>query len=629
MLKQIRGTMKSVAALLFAIPLIIAFAAWGVPEVRQFTQSYAVRVGKQGVSASEVQKEFDRFVTNRRLNNEGEFDREAAIAAGAHNQIVQSLAARSALDQESYKMGMSVPREMVSEFLQTSEQFKNPRTGKFDSEALTGILREYNYSIREFEDRLQSDLLRNQLMSAVGAGGAAPKGLVDSLALRETEMRTISYLTITEDMAGSAPATSPQALLEYYKKNSSQFMAPEYRTISVVILKGSDYLETQSISEADLLKAYEADKSRYETPERRTVYQITFEDEAAAKSATDALRGGKPFETLASENGKTLAEVTLTEIQKRDILDPKVGEAAFAVAEAGSVIGPIKGVFGYSVAQIASITPANVKPFEEVRGDLETETQSKDSKKKLFDAIEAIENERDTGASLADAATKAGTIAIEYGPVDSYSFGTGGEIVAGVPGDVLREAFKLEEGEESDAVEFSDKSGYFFIAVTEVTPPDVIPYETVADEVLSRWTKSDRETRMAAVVKSVREAVEKGKSLRESAEPFNRAPIIETVTRRSAGQTLSAAVLDQVFSASKGEAISGPAPIGDAQMVVTVDAIAYDLAKISPDDVAVFAQYVGNQMGQELVDAYSNAVVSDARVKINQAQIDALFTDGQ
>jgi peptidyl-prolyl cis-trans isomerase D len=225
-----------------------------------------------------VQKEFDRFVTNRRLANEGEFDREAAIASGAHNQIVQSLAARSALDQESYKMGMSMPREMVREFLQSCEQFKNPRTGKFDNEALSSILREYNYSIREFEDRLQSDLLRNQLISAVSAGGTAPKGLVDALVLRETESRTISYLTITDDMAGEASAPTPQALQEFYKANSSQFMAPEYRTFSAVILKNSDYAEIESVSDVDLLKTYETNKARYETPERRTVYQITFQE---------------------------------------------------------------------------------------------------------------------------------------------------------------------------------------------------------------------------------------------------------------------------------------------------------------------------------------------------------------
>jgi len=139
MLKQIRGSMKQVASWLIGIPLIVAFAAWGVPEMRQFTQSYPVRIGKTGINGIEIQTEFDRYATNRRLANDGAFDREAAIAAGVPNQIVQSLAARAALDQESLKMGLSMPREMVRNYLQTSDQFKNPRSGKFDNEALTGI----------------------------------------------------------------------------------------------------------------------------------------------------------------------------------------------------------------------------------------------------------------------------------------------------------------------------------------------------------------------------------------------------------------------------------------------------------------------------------------------------------
>lgn len=629
MAKKLSGTMKNAGAILLAAPLILAFAAWGVPEIRQFTRSYAVRIGKQGIPAAEVQKEFDRFITNRRLANEGEFDREAAIAAGAHNQVVQSLAARMALDHESQKMGLSVPREMVRQFLQTNEQFKNPRTGKFDNEALSGIMREYNYTVREFEDRLQSDMLRNQLMSAVGANGAAPKAFMDALVLRETEMRTVSYLTVTEDMAGGASSPTPEALKEYYAKNTSQFMAPEYRKFSAVILKSSDFADVRSVSEEDLLKAYEANKSLYETPERRTVYQITFEDEAAAKAASDALKSGKPFESIAAENGKTLAEVTLADAQERDILDPKVGAAIFGASEAGAVVGPVKGVFGYSLAQVAAITPATVKPFAEVRSEIEQEAQSQDSKKKLFDAIEAIENERDTGASLADAASKAGTISIEYGPVDTYSFGSGGEIVAGVPGEVLREAFKIEEGEETDAIELADKSGYYFIAVTEVTPPAPIPYEQVADEVLARWTKSDRESRIAGVVASIREAVEKGQTLKDAAAPLNRAPIVEEMSRRNAGQTFAAPMLEQIFTAAKGDAISGPAAAGDAQIIVTVDNIAFNTGAVSPDEIYVFAQYIGNQLGQELVDAYTDSVVADARVKIDQTQIDALFTDGQ
>lgn len=628
MLRQIRGTMKSVFAILFAVPLIIAFAAWGVPEMRQFTQNYTVRVGDQGLSALDVQTEFDRYATSQR-NAGRDFNREAAIEAGAHNQIVKSLAARSALDQESLNMGLSVPRETVRDFLQSNEQFRNPRTGKFDNEVLSGILREYNYGIREFEDRLQSDLLRDQLMSAVGVEGPAPRAFVDALVLRETEARAVSYLTVTESMAAPAQTPDEAALKAYYDDNVSQFMAPEYRTFSAIILKNADYAETVAPSEDELRRAYEAARAKYETPERRTVYQFTFADEASAKAAVDALAGGKPFESIAADNGKSLADVTLADALKKDILDPKVADAVFAAKAAGEAVGPIKGVFGFTIAQIAGITPASTRSFEDVRAEIEAETQSKDSKKKLFDAIEAIENERDTGASIAEAASKAGAIAIEYGPVDSFSFGTGGEIVAGVPGEVLREAFRLEEGEESDAVEFDDKSGYFFVAVTEVEPSTAIPFEEVADEVRARWEAADRTARLSAVVTSLRASLAEGKSLKEAAASLNRAPITEVVARRQAGRIFSPAVFDQIFSAGKGEAVSGPSLTGDAEVVATIDEISYDPSRISANDISLFAQYVGGQLGQEIVDAYSDAVVSDARVKINQAQVDEIFSAGQ
>ncbi len=629
MLKQIRGTLKKVAAMFIVVPLILAFAAWGVPEVRQLTQNHAIRVGAEGISGIEVQMEFDRFVTNRRLATEGGFDRESAIAAGVQNQIVQSLATRSALDQESRRIGLVMPREMVRDYLQTSEQFKNPRTGKFDNEALDGIMREYNYGVREFEDRLQSDLLRNQLMSAVNLGGTAPKAFVDSLVLRETENRTISYITITEDVTGVASVATPEALKEYYQENSAQFMAPEYRTFSTIILKNADFAEATAVSEAELRKTYDANKARYETPETRSIYQITYPDKAKADAAIVELKAGKPFETVATENGQALGDVTFSDVQKRDILDPKVGDAVFAVEKIGATAGPIEGVFGFTIAQVAAITPASLKPFDEVRAEIEEESQSQGSKKKLFEAIETIENARDTGASLADAAESAGATSAQYGPIDSYSFGPGGEIVGGISGELLKEAFKLEEGEESDAIEFADKSGYFFIAVSEVTPPAVMPYERVADEVASRWRAADRDRRIAETVKTVRNAVTGGKTLQQASEPLNRAPIIQTVNRRSADQILSAAVVDQVFSAQKGETLSGPAAIGDAQIIITVDEISYDIAKVSPDEIAVFSQYVGTQLGQELADVYASAVLADAGARINQNQIDALFSDGQ
>lgn len=629
MSKKMRGPVQTLLAVVIGVPLVISFVAWGVPEMRQLTSTDAVKVGREGFTALEVKREFDRYVVNRRNQSENGYTAEQALAEGAKDQIVNSLTTQAALDQEALKMGLIVTRPMVSAYLQTSDQFKNPNSGKFDNETLDLILREYGFSIREFEERIRLEMLRAQLLGGVARGGPASPAMIDALIAREVETRDVSYVTIGEDAAGAAPAATPETINAYYEKNKSQFMAPEYRTFTAVVLKNDDYIDRAEATDEKLLEIYNANKAKYETPERRTFYQITIEKEADAAAAVKALKDGRTFESIAIENGQNLAQVTRTDVLKTDIVDPAVGNAVFdASAAAGAVIGPVKGVFGYNVAQIAAVTPAAVKAFEEVRGEIETGFLDQGTKKRLFDKIEDIENERDTGATIADAARKHGVAAQTFGPVDSFSFGRGGEIVDGVPGEVLAAAFKLEEGEESEATELPDKSGYYFVSVTEIIPPAPMPLDTIAAEVEARWRASDRDARISAVVAKINEALAKGAPLAEAAQPYNSAPQPASLTRRSVNDLFSQELLDQVFAAAKGKSVLGRAGDG-RQIVVVVNDIKFGASPVGPDQIAAFGQFIGNQLDQELIDAYANAVRDDARVKINEAQIDTQFAEAQ
>ncbi len=627
MAKNKTGPLRTILLLLIGAPLIVSFIAWGVPEMRQMTRSDAVRIGAKGYSALEVKREFDRYVTNRRNQQDGNFSAEQALAEGAQDQIVDSLATQSALDQEAMKMGLVITRPMVSNYLQTSDQFKSPATGKFDNETLDLILREYGFSIREFEERIRSEMLRQQLLGGVARGGPASSAMVNGLIAREIEAREVSYVTISEEAAGPAPAATPDAVKAYYEKNKSQFMAPEYRTFTAVVLKNEDYADQNEATDDKLLEVYNANKAKYETPERRTFYQITIEKEADADAAIKALKDGRPFESIAIENGQNLAQVTRTDVLKSDIVDPAVGNAVFdASAGAGAVIGPVKGVFGHNVMQIAAVTPATVKTFDEVRGEIEADFRSQGTKKRLFEKIEEIENERDTGATIADAAKKNGAAAVEIGPVDSFSFGRGGEIIDGVAGEVLAAAFKLEEGEESEATEFADKSGYYFLSVTEVIPPAPMPLETIAAEVEARWRAADRDARVGAVVTKITDALAKGAPLAEAAAPFDRAPQPAILTRRSVNDTFSQELLDQIFAVAKGKSVSGRTGDG-AQVIAVVDEIKFGAAPIGPDQIAAFGRFIGNQFDRELIDAYAYAVREDFKVKINKTLIDTQFAE--
>ncbi|MEL7489590.1 MAG: SurA N-terminal domain-containing protein [Pseudomonadota bacterium] len=631
MLDSIRGAMKGVVIWVFVALLILAFALWQVPALQSFTQSSAIRVGDQGVPSSVILNEFNRAMMNQRIQSEGAFTREDAIAAGLPGQIVQSLATRSLVSQEAQKMGLAMPRSLVKEFLDNDERFQNPRTGEFDLQVLTQILQTYQMSVKTFEEQMRENFLREQLLTSVQGGGFVATPFTDALLLREIERREVSYLTMTEEMAGIPEEPTPEKLRQFYEENPQSFTAPEYRSFTVVSMRESDFKEGLEAPEEELKRLYDIQKDRvYDKPERRTLYQITYDTEAAAQGAVASLNQATPFEAVAEEKGLSLDAVTFTDVTKEDLLDPAVAEAAFdpALGE-GGVSAPVKGLFGWTVIQIAAVTAPETQTFEDVREELENAYLEQDTQKRLYDAIDAIEEARDSGADLVAAAEAAGLTAQTFGPVDSFSFAPGGAIINGIDGETLGEAFRLEEGEESEAEEYADKDGYYFVAVNEITPPTLTPFETAEADVEARWRIDERSRRIARAVKQVEDALAAGATIDEAAAPFNAEPVTETVTRQSKTGDFSSTLVTELFRAEKGAAVSGAAATGDEQTVLVVNEIDFNRIAIGPGQEIAFKQYVGAQLDQEYVDAYLTALQDDYNVRIDQEQIDALFTNQQ
>ena len=631
MLDSVRKGLKGIAAIVIIPLLILAFALFGVPDIQNFTQGAAIRVGKQGVSSSVVLNEFNRAMTNQRIQSEGAFTREDAIASGLPGQIVESLATRSLVSQEAKKMGLAMPRSLVKKFLDNDERFQNPSSGEFDLQVLTQILQTYQMSVKTFEDQMRENFLREQLLTSVQGGGFAATPFTDALLLREIEEREISYLTMTEDMAGIPEEPTPEKLRQFYEENSQSFTAPEYRTFALVNLRESDFKEGLEAPEEELKRLYDIQKERlYDKPERRTLYQITYDTEAEAQGAVAGLKQAKPFEEIAENKGLSLDAVTFTDVVKSDLLDPTVAEAAFNpdLGE-GGISEPVQGLFGWTVVQIAGVTAPETKTFEDVREELENAYLEQDTQKRLYDAIDAIEEARDGGADIIAAAEAADLKVETFGPVDTFSFAPGGAIINGVNGEVLAEAFQLEEGEESEAVEYRDKDGYFFVAVSEITPPTLTPYETAEADVEARWRIDERSRRISRAVSQVEDALKTGATLTEAAAPFNAEPVGETISRRSKAGEFSPVLITDLFRTEKGAFVSGPAAAGDDQTVVVIDNIDFNRIAVGPGQEVAFKQYVGAQLDQEYVDAYLTALQDDYNVRIDQEQIDALFTNQQ
>ncbi len=630
MLKQVRSTLKGAVAWFFVVLLVGAFAFFGVPEVSQFSGNAAVTVGSEKFSPQYVQNEFNRAVDLQRSESGGAFTREDAIAAGLPNDVVQSIATTSALDQFAEKIRLSTPRSMVRDYLNENENLKNPATGSFDRMVLLQILQRYNISVEEFERRISGELQRAQLVDSLALQTAAPKTLTDYSLMRESERRKISYLIVTEEMAGKAAEPTPDDLTSFYDTNPQPFTAPEYRTFELLVLRNDDFREGIEISEEELRRIYDNNRARlYEKPELRTIYQITFPSEAEAQAASASLQQGKSFEAIALENSRTLEGVTFENARKNDILDPSVADAAFAEGLGeGAVIDPVEGLFGWTVVQIAGITPPELVTFEDAREEIENDYVSQDTRRAMLNAIDEVEEVRDTGASLAAAAEAAGFEIIEVGPVDRLSFGPGGAIVNDIPGEALSEAFSLEEGQQSEAIRLADESGYLFVSVEEIRSPALKPFEDVRDEVDALWRQNERTSRLEKTVTDIKAQVEAGAEFKDVASQFDRTPTEVVIDRRFENDAISANLRDRIFSAAPNALVSGEAAIGEAQIIASIDIVAVTTQGVPPEQASFFAQYLGYQLDQDLIEAFLQSVRDEYDVKVNQTQLDVLFGQG-
>lgn len=629
MLQQVRSGLKGAVAWFVIVLLILAFALWGVPSLQEFTRSDAVKVGDQGFSAQYVQNEFNRAVQIRRLESDGAFTREDALASGFQNDVIASITATAALDQYADRIGLATPREAVRDYLQSSDNFKNPATGEFDRMTLLRILQNYNMSVSEFEGRIADELQRQRFVDSLVTQAPAPRALADLLLLRERERRRINTLLVTEEMAGKPAEPTPDDLQTYYENNPSAFTAPEYRTFDMLVLRNEDFRDADGVAEEELQRVYELNRERlYEKPERRTLYQVTFDTEAQAQAAAAALRQGTPFEEIAAGKGFDLDDVTFADAEKRDILDPAVADAAFAAdLEESAIIDPVRSLFGWTVAQVAAITPPETTPFEEAREEIENQLLDQGTRRALLDAVDEIEIARDTGASLAAAAEEAGFEVETVGPVDRFSFAPGGAIVDGVPGAPLAEAFLLEEDQQSEALELGDGEGYFFVALQNVREPALIAFEDVRDEVVARWRKEEKDRRIATAVREIRTAIEDGASLAEAAAQFDREPEALVIDQTFEGSTIAGPLVEQVFAAAPGDLVSGPAADGSGQVVAIVDEVGFASQGPASQQQDVFRRYLGYQMDQELAEAFLAAVRDEYSVTIDNAQLENVFGD--
>jgi len=122
-----------------------------------------------------------------------------------------------------------------------------------------------------------------------------------------------------------------------------------------------------SLSDVSLRRIYQSSRERFRTGPRVKVSHMLFRARKRAEEMLRRARAGEPFEELMKEIGSREGEVAadLGDIERGKFVK-EFEDAAFSAAP-GSVVGPVKTVYGYHVIKVYSKKPAGIPSFEEIK----------------------------------------------------------------------------------------------------------------------------------------------------------------------------------------------------------------------------------------------------------------------
>jgi foldase protein PrsA len=139
------------------------------------------------------------------------------------------------------------------------------------------------------------------------------------------------------------------------------------------------------VSEDAVQEYYERNRAQFALPERRDVQLILTRSEAQANAAKNAVEGGMSWAAAARQYSiDEASKATGGELRgvSEGQQDRAFDTAAFG-ARRGTVVGPVRGQFGWYVLRVTSVTPARQTSLEEASGQIRTLLSQQGSQEKM------------------------------------------------------------------------------------------------------------------------------------------------------------------------------------------------------------------------------------------------------
>ena len=600
MLQDIRKSSQGMAARIVIGLIVLSFAGFGVQSILVSGGSDGVgEVNGESISLQELQLAINNE-KRRLINTNGDsLDPTLLDDERIKPRALEAVVGRKLLMQTAQDMELTVSEKQIGKVIGGMEAFQID--GSFSEERYRNALATAGFSPGQFKDSLRDDIVVNQLRSGLaGSEFVTPTELAVSVRVL-AEQRDLRYMTIPRENFTADAAPSEAEIEAYYQEQQSAFLTAETVDLDYLLLTRDDF--RQPVGEAAIQEAFELAQDNYQYKTRHRVSHILIEpdgDEPAEDRLARVqaeLSAGSSFEEVATSlsedigSARTGGDLGYT---SGDTF-PQEMEDAIAALALGQVSEPVETDAGIHLILVTERDEGEALELdEELRVELEEQLAIEAARDDLLIAVEQL---KDLSFNADDLAEPAEELGLVLNQADNIAQGETEGLFAHPA--LQSAAFSddvLQAGHNSEVIELANDN-YVVMSVRQHHEPEVLPLETVRDQVTAALIESSSQAAVTAAAKQALASLNQGKSIEEFAVSEEYQWQVELGADRR-NISLPRDVLVKLFELPVPQ---GESTTKDFILTSTGDAVVMELVRVREGDVETLQPLDRSQLTQGLM----------------------------
>jgi peptidyl-prolyl cis-trans isomerase D len=624
---------KRIAQFILAL-IMVPFAFFGVDYY--FRRSDSAGDVARFDGGQITQAEFDRAIRDQHdaMRRSGQQNVDPALFDNPEFRygLLQQLLRDRLVEKKGADLHFRTTNEQLFERIASDPRFR--QGDKFSLDVYKALLAQNGIPEALFEDSMRRQLIAEKVVDPIVRGGLVAKASAVAFVSLVEQQREVELATIDADSFAKDVKIDDAQVQSFYDANAASFKTPEEAKFEYVILTQDALLPQVSMTPEEVRQQYQSTEKTYTQEEQRDAAHILIavkpdatdaEREAARKKAEDIAAQAKAAPAKFADLAKQYSQDPGSAAQGGDLGSNPRGtmvkpfdDAVFAM-KPGEIVGPVQSDFGYHVIKLVGITPARVRPFDEVRAQIETDLKRQKTAQKFAAAADQFQNlVYEQAESLAPVAKALG-LKVETSPLvtraQAQQIAMGNAKIV----QALLSPESIAAKRNSDAIEIGPNA-LMSARLLEYKPSAPRPLDEVKEEIRKQLA---REKAVELAQKAGREKLallEQGKSDRDVGLAFAK-PV--TVVRNRPQPGFPPDALTKIFQADPTKLpsyVGATSDRGGLSIYKLVSVV--NPPEAEPARLASARKAITDARSREIFDAYVADLKGKAKVEINQANLD-------